>query len=86
LEESVIKWVVSPHSKLFLNDLLLSLQNLLVSRAILSLGMLSYFSSEATVKEDNTNSKSDETVVVALASWPPTQVLVIKALLVKEAS
>jgi hypothetical protein len=35
---------------------------------ILSLGMLSYFSSEATVKEDNTNSKSDETVVVGLAS------------------
>jgi hypothetical protein len=42
--------------------------------------MLSYCSSEATPKEDKTNSKADETIVlVGLA-------LVIKDLLVKEAS
>jgi hypothetical protein len=48
--------------------------------------MLSYCSLEATVKEDKGNSKADEIVLVGLASWPPTQALVIKALLVKEAS
>jgi hypothetical protein len=42
--------------------------------------MLSYYSSEAAAKEDKANSKADETIVlVGLA-------LVIKALLVKEAS
>jgi hypothetical protein len=57
-----------------LGDLLLSLQNLckarnfLISRAILSLGMLSYCPSEDTTKEDKTNSKVDETVMVGLAS------------------
>jgi hypothetical protein len=70
-----MKWVVSPHSKQPLGDLLLSLgnlckaQNFLTSRMILSSGMLSYYSSEATAKEDRTNSKADETVVlVELAS------------------
>jgi hypothetical protein len=48
--------------------------------------MLSYYSSEVAVKEDKANSKADETVVVGLASWPPTRALVIKALLVREAS
>jgi hypothetical protein len=48
--------------------------------------MLSYCSSEAAAKEDKTNYKADETVVVGLASWPPTRALVIKALLVREAS
>jgi hypothetical protein len=32
------------------------------------------------------NSKEGEMVLVGLASWPPTRALVIKALLVKEAS
>jgi hypothetical protein len=57
-------------------DLFLSLQNLckvrnfLTNRTISSSGMLSYCSSEGTVKEDKTNSKADETVVlVGLASW-----------------
>jgi hypothetical protein len=48
--------------------------------------MLSYCLSEVVVKEDKANSKVDETMFVGLASWPPTQALVIKALLVKEAS
>jgi hypothetical protein len=70
-----MKWVVSPHSKQSLGDLLLSLQNLckaqnfLVSRVISSSGMLSYCSSEVAAKEDKTNSKADETVVfMGLAS------------------
>jgi hypothetical protein len=73
-----------------LGDLLLSLRNLwkmryfLASWAISSSRMLSYCSSEATDKEDETNSKADETVV--LASWAPTWALVIKDLLVREAS
>jgi hypothetical protein len=37
-------------------------------------------SSEAAAKEDRANSKIDETVVVGLASWPPTRALVTKAL------
>jgi hypothetical protein len=61
--------------------------NFLASRVISTSGMLSYCSSEATVKEDKANSKSDETVVlVGLALWPPTRALVIRALLVREAS
>jgi hypothetical protein len=62
-----------------LGDLLHSLRNLcmawnfLASRVISSSGMLSYYSSEAAAKEDEANSKADETVVlVGLASWPPT--------------
>jgi hypothetical protein len=62
-----------------LGDLLLSLRNLckvwnfLTSKAISSSGMLSYCSSEAGDKEDNSNFKTDETVVlVGLVSWPPT--------------
>jgi hypothetical protein len=62
-----------------LGDLLLSLRNLcnvrnfLASRAISSSRMLSYCSSEAAHKEDNANSKADESVVlVGLATWPPT--------------
>jgi hypothetical protein len=88
-----MKWVVLPHSKQPLGDLLLSLQNLckaqnfLANRAISLLGMLSYYLSEAATKEDKANSKADGTVVlVGLASWPPTRALVIKALLVREAS
>jgi hypothetical protein len=76
-----------------LGDLLLSLWNLyntwnfLTSRTISSSGMLSYCSSEAVDKEDKANSKSDESVVlVGLATWPPTRVIVTKALLVREAS
>jgi hypothetical protein len=76
-----------------LGDLLLSLwnlckaRNILASRAILSSGMLSYYSLEATVKEDKANSIAYETVVlVGLASWPPTWALVIKALLERETS
>jgi hypothetical protein len=76
-----------------LGDLLLSLwnlckaQNFLASRVISSSGMLSYCSLEVEDKEDKTNSKADETVVlVGLASWPPTRALVIKALLVREVS
>jgi hypothetical protein len=79
LGQLVIKWVVSPHSKQPLSDLLLSLQNLckawnfLASRTISSSGMLSYCSSEAAAKEDKANSKADESVVlVGLATWPPT--------------
>jgi hypothetical protein len=61
--------------------------NFLISRTILSSGMLSYCSLEAVDKEDKTNSKTDETVVlVGFASWPPTWVLVIRALLVRDAS
>jgi hypothetical protein len=85
--------LVSPHSKQPLGDLLRSLRNLgkarnfLTSRAISSSGMLSYCSSEAAAKEDRTNSKVDETVVLMeLASWPLTRALVIKALLEREAS
>jgi hypothetical protein len=88
-----MKWVMSPHSKQPLVDLLLFLrnfcksQNFLANRVISSSGMLSYCSSEATTKEDKTSSKADETVVlVGLASWLPTRALVIKALLVREAS
>jgi hypothetical protein len=79
--------------KAALGDLLLSLRslckviNFLASRAISLSVMLSYCSSEAATKEDKTNSKIDETVVlVGLASWPPTRALVIKALLDREAS
>jgi hypothetical protein len=39
-------------------------QNFLTSRAISSSEMLSYCSSEAATKEDKTNSKADETVVL----------------------
>jgi hypothetical protein len=88
-----MKWVVSPHSKQPLGDLVLSLWNLcnawnfLASRAISLSGMLSYCSSEAADKEDKVNSKADESVVlVALATWPPTWVLLTKALLVRETS
>jgi hypothetical protein len=77
--QSVMKWVVSPHSNQPLGDLLLSLRNLckarnfLASKAISSSGMLSYYSSKVATKEDKTNSKADEIVVlVGLASWPPT--------------
>jgi hypothetical protein len=49
--------------------------------------MLSYCSSKAATKEDKSNSKADEIVVlIGLASWPPTRALVIKVLLVREAS
>jgi hypothetical protein len=49
--------------------------------------MFLYYSSKAVAKEDKENSKADETVVlVGLPSWPPTQALVIKALLEREAS
>jgi hypothetical protein len=66
----------------------------LVQRAELShqqgdlvVGMLSYCSSEAADKEDKANSKAGESVVlVGLATWPPTQVLVTRALLVRDAS
>jgi hypothetical protein len=88
-----MKWVVSSHSKQTLGDLLLSLRNLckaqnfLASRTISSSGMLLYCSSETVDKEDKTNSKADESVVlVGLATWPPTRVLVTKVLLVREAS
>jgi hypothetical protein len=53
---------------------------------ISSSGMLSYYSSEAVIKEDKANSKVDEIIgLVGLALWPPTRALVIKALLVREA-
>jgi hypothetical protein len=56
-------------------------------RAISSSRILLYCSSEATAKEDKVNSKVDETVMLmGLASWPPTRALVIRALLVREAS
>jgi hypothetical protein len=70
----MMKWVVSPHSKQPLGDHLLSLRNLckaqnfLASRTISSSGMLSYYSSEAMVKEGKTNYKANETVLVGLAS------------------
>jgi hypothetical protein len=93
LGQSAMKWVVSPHSKQPIGDLRISLwnmckaQNFLVSRAISSLGMLSYCSSEAAHKEDKTNSKADESVVlVELATWPPTRAPVIKTLLETETS
>jgi hypothetical protein len=92
LGQSAIKWVVSQHSKEPLGDLLLSLQNLcnarnfLANRVISSLGILSYCSSEATTKEDKANFKVGEIVLVGLASWLPTQALVIKALLERETS
>jgi hypothetical protein len=75
-----------------LGDLLHSLwnlckaRNLLAIKAISSSGMLSYCSSEAATNEDKANFKADKTTLVGLASWPPTWALVIKALLVKEAS
>jgi hypothetical protein len=85
--------VVSSHSKQPLDNLLLSLWNLckarnfLASRTISSSGMLSYCSSEVMTKEVKENSKIDETVVlVGLASWPPIRTLLIKILLVWEAS
>jgi hypothetical protein len=93
LGQSAMMWVVSPHLMQPLGDLLLSLRNLckahnfLASRAISSSRMLSYCSSEAAHKEDKTNSKADESIVlVGLSTWPPTRVLVIKALLVRDAS
>jgi hypothetical protein len=52
-----------------------------------SSGVLLYCSSEPATKEDKVNSKADETVVlVGLASWLPTRALVIKVVLVREAS
>jgi hypothetical protein len=49
--------------------------------------MLLYYPSKATTKEDKRNYKADETVVLmGLASWPPTQALVIRALLERKAS
>jgi hypothetical protein len=79
--------------KAALGDLLLSSGNLckawnfLTSRAISLSGMLLYCSFEAAHKEDRANSKADVSVVlVGLATWPPTRVLVIKAFLVREAS
>jgi hypothetical protein len=93
LGRSVMKWVVSSHSKHPLCGILLSLwnlckaQNFLASRAISSSRMLFYYSSEAAAKENKANSKAHKTVVLmGLASWPPTQTLVIKVLLVREAS
>jgi hypothetical protein len=93
LGQSAMKWMVSPHLKQLLGDLLISLwnlckaQNFLISRVISSLGMLSYYSSKVAAKENRANSKADEIVVlVGLASWPPTQALVIKALLEREPS
>jgi hypothetical protein len=65
-----MKWVVLPHSKQPLSDLLLSLRNLckaqnfLVSRTIPSSGMLSYYSLEAVAKEEKINFKADESVVL----------------------
>jgi hypothetical protein len=56
------------------------------SKAISSSRMLSYCSSEAAAREGKAHSKEGEMVLVGLASWPPTRALVIKALLVKEAS
>jgi hypothetical protein len=47
---------------------------------------LVYCSSKAPAKVDRSNCEVDEIVLVGLASWPPTQVLVIKTLLVREAS
>jgi hypothetical protein len=70
LGQSGMKWVVSPHLKQPLGDLLLSLRNLcnaqnfLASRAISSSRMLSYCSSEATHKEDKVNCKADESVLL----------------------
>jgi hypothetical protein len=78
--------------KAALGDHLLFLQNLckawnfLASKAISSSWMLPYCSSEAIAKEDRVNSKADEIVLVGSASWPPTWALVIKTLLVREAS
>jgi hypothetical protein len=84
---------VSPHSKQPLGELLLSLRNLckvrnfLATRVILSSRVLSYYTSEAMAKGDKANYKADEIVVlVGLASWPPIGALVIRALLVIEAS
>jgi hypothetical protein len=74
LGKLAIKWVVSLHSKQPLGDLLLSLWNLckarnfLTSRVISSSRMLSYCSSKAAAKEDKTNYKANEIVVVGLAS------------------
>jgi hypothetical protein len=87
--QSAMKWLVSSHSKQPLGDLL-SLRNLckarnfITSRVISLSGMLSYCSSEGAAKEDRTNSKADETVLVWLASWPATRALVMKVLLVKK--
>jgi uncharacterized membrane protein len=86
-----MKWVVSPHSKQHLGDLLLSLRNLckaqnfLVSRAISSSRILSYYSSETAAKEDKVNSKANEIVVLMGSIMPPTRALVIKVLLIREA-
>jgi hypothetical protein len=51
-----------------------------------SSGMFSYCSSKAAARDDKANSKENEMMLVGLASWPPTRALVIKALLVREAS
>jgi hypothetical protein len=70
LGQSAMKWVVSPHLKQPLGNLLLSLhnlcnaQNFLTSRAISSSDMLSYYSSEAAAKEEKANSKAYEIVVL----------------------
>jgi hypothetical protein len=48
--------------------------------------MLLYYSSESATREDKTNSKECEIVLMGLASCTPTQALVIKVLLVNEAS
>jgi hypothetical protein len=66
---------------------LVQAQNFLANKAISSSRMFSYCSSEVTPKEDKVNSKANEIVVlVGLASWSPTWALVIKVLLVREAS
>jgi hypothetical protein len=70
----VMKYVVLPHSKQPLGYILLSLwnlcktQNFLTNWIISSSGMPSYYLSKAAAKEDKTNSKADETVVMGLAS------------------
>jgi hypothetical protein len=70
----VMKCVVLPHLKQPLGYILLSLwnlckaQNFLTNWIISSSGMPSYCLSKATAKEDKTNSKADETVVMRLAS------------------
>jgi hypothetical protein len=43
-------------------------RNFFASRAISSLGMLSYYSSEATARDDKANSKEDKIVFMGLAS------------------
>jgi hypothetical protein len=78
LGQSAMKWAASPHLKQPLGDLLPSLQNsckaqnFLASRAISSSKMLSYYASDAGVRDDKANFKEDDMVLVGLASWPPT--------------